>query len=566
MTPDGLKSPSGRDTNASDTNPKKLPPPCKRCLQKFSFKRSPLCTHYFCRDCYQNQQTYTGKDQEGNEIWQFDCMVCKEEERKEQEKQRAESENGETLESGVQRVSSEVALADPVEILGGNVKRVGYMELRAPTSKRPVCRPKDFVTSKNGELVLLNDNKHEVVVLQKDGQVRKKWTYMRSSKFQGGIAVSVGDAILLSLRNEKYSTVGYYSLDGKFLFSAFLDASARVPALCCTSSGDVVVLNSECDQLQFINQQKQITKSCTVLKEGELEFDVQGSSVATNSNDDIIICSPAHQLVRIFNSEGLFRHEFSISQIFTGREAYTCNTLPDSKPVTPLESARSSRPSPRFNSPRNNPARRSSLHTPVLPTTPEEPENDMQSGKTLDGHKANVLKVLGTKDKPSLNGSLTTLAEDSWEDYQRAHRLAMVVDSYDNLLIADRLYGTVFHFSSSGLLLDIPIQSVNENDHEKRWIVGLSAGGQSNTFSLVLERLYNGPELRTYTYNTARKFRSKQKNSDGEVKSKFCTILWTREYVHAVLRSLLIAGRVHGIYIFAFVTEILKIIHAYSIF
>ena len=110
------------------------------------------------------------------------------------------------------------------ETLGKGVKKVGFANLEFPHfALKEDFRFHSFAISFSGRVAAINQFKKEVKVFDPDGKEESTFQFLTSHDFQGGLAFSRNELLLIGLKGKKYSCVAFYQTNGKFEYSAFLN-------------------------------------------------------------------------------------------------------------------------------------------------------------------------------------------------------------------------------------------------------------------------------------------------------------------------------------------------------
>ena len=164
-----------------------------------------------------------------------------------------------------------------------------------------------------GDFVVVDTSTQEILTFGSDGDLKKHFPYLVGYSFTGALVVTPSDDVLLSLKNDKYNSVSFYSADGMFAFSAFLSESADVTGLARredtkeilaldNGNGEICVINTE----KSIHQQKQLKAS----GHEEMPRILSLSSIAISTRGDVIIHDNMNHSVLVFDDKYNFRYAF----------------------------------------------------------------------------------------------------------------------------------------------------------------------------------------------------------------------------------------------------------------
>ena len=193
-----------------------------------------------------------------------------------------------------------------VEKLGLGAKTSCYFS--AAELKDP-CRVR---YTKEGHFVVLDREVGRVIQYNSlTGAKIREFRYLLNYHFQGGFAVTGEDTILVALKNDKFSSISFYKMEGKFKFSAFLDKDAEVSGISANSIDEIMSLNSSAKTVCILNREKRLDKSISLASENNGYNDASLTDIAANSNNDIIIADRKNNSVSCYDYTGKFIHKFS---------------------------------------------------------------------------------------------------------------------------------------------------------------------------------------------------------------------------------------------------------------
>ena len=261
---------------------------CKRCYLRYGDQKSPHCEHVFCVNCF-DKSVDAATDE-------FECFACK-------HKSSSDTEEGETTPVKADKPR----IDDRHEQLAVGVKAV--RSIRCNRFKDP---QRVGVTGA-GDFVVVDTAMQEILTFSSDGDLKKHFPYLVGYSFTGALFVTPNDDLLLSLKNDKYNSVSFYSADGTFAFSAFLSENADVTGVARredtkeilaldNGNGEICVINTE----KSIHQQKQLKAS----GHEEMPRILSLSSIAISTRGDIIIHDNVNHSVLVFDDKYNFRYAF----------------------------------------------------------------------------------------------------------------------------------------------------------------------------------------------------------------------------------------------------------------
>lgn len=269
-----------------EVDPQKYPSVCRRCYINFSTRMSPVCNHRYCDECYdkcQGSVTYNdGKEEESK----FVCFNC------------AKTEN---------QKGSLASFQKPNPCLEQCAKEV---EKVFAFGSYAFLNPQKLVVSSDGKsIIVVDDGCGKILRLNLDGEMHQ-FSYLKNYQFQGGLSLTKDDTILLSLKNDKYTSISFYTMSGTFKFSAFLDSGSQVPHIVTNSENEIIALDSVANTLDIISEQKRIHKQMR-LAESEVFHPV--ALAAHPDNDNVYILDGNNHCISVFDPKYNFMFKFGVS-------------------------------------------------------------------------------------------------------------------------------------------------------------------------------------------------------------------------------------------------------------
>ena len=264
---------------------------CRRCYLRYGDKKSPQCEHVHCVECFDKSVDAVTDE--------FVCFAC------EQETQT------ETPEQGID---------DLFEVLSDGVKNI-----RSIRCNRFV-KPWRLAATRTGELVVVDIATSEILMFGSDGKMKNHFPYLVNYCFTGGLLVTPNDEILLTLRNDKYNSVCFYSTDGTFKFSAFLDQSADATGLARNrSTKEILALDNKNGEICIIDRptEKSVHRQIR-LKESRQEDAPDATSltsISVGTRGDVFIYDSANKSVHVYDENYDFKYKFDANMFSTPRNS-----------------------------------------------------------------------------------------------------------------------------------------------------------------------------------------------------------------------------------------------------
>lgn len=268
---------------------------CRRCYLRYGDQKSPHCEHVFCANCFDKSVDVVTEE--------FVCFACK------------QSTQTETSEPGTTQVMPDQSrIVDQHEHLAREVKTI--LSFKCNRFKKP----RRVGVTGTGDFVVVEIATNEVLVFNSDGELKKHFPYLVGYSFTGGLFVTPNDGILLSLRNDKYNSVSFYSADGTFAFSAFLGQCADVTGLVRKeNTKEILALDNDKGEICVINTEKSIHQQKRLKESGQEDLSNMSSlsSIAVDTRGDIIIHDSRNHKVLVYDAKFNFRYEFDTTVIKT---------------------------------------------------------------------------------------------------------------------------------------------------------------------------------------------------------------------------------------------------------
>ena len=199
----------------------------------------------------------TEDDENDEETWEFKCSFC--------------SKTHETRRQCEDKIVTDIPIKSsknpPVkQILGKGVKKSEAVTTEFPEFANGVnFVSTKFAVSSSGMVAAVDKCRKEVVIFDQEGKVESHFQFLNTHEFQGGLAFSRDDFLLIGLKGEKYSCVAFYKSNGKFEYSAFLEDgfSAQLIVTADNEGGDqeYLVYDGPKRKILFINGQKLLSRT-----------------------------------------------------------------------------------------------------------------------------------------------------------------------------------------------------------------------------------------------------------------------------------------------------------------
>ena len=549
------------------------PPSCKRCFQKFAQRRSTVCSHQFCGQCWQKLEVLsTASDDPNNkpkgeyETITFICPLCS------------------ATDTYQRRKSSlEVGTA---ETLGKDVKKTSYIQLQR-VAWNPYY-PDAITHCDDGSFVMVSEQTQEIIILMPDGQIKRRFQYLNNHKFQGGLGAYKDGIVFVALKSEKFSGISYYSLEGKFRYSAFLyDESPElgtIPSLAIDVSfpGALVALDVEKQNLCSISKEKLVVSLPLTehgnlvhghhVKDQQLTKETKPEHSNTKHKEDCTEQGDGENLQQTGNRENgteteAAKHGLEVEDNSEPKEAYgelrngrveqeVCDSILREDDTTALSV------------PATEAIRSDDLVGSAAKTPREEDSVEMNDG--TEGSQVTPLAPLSVAAPPSFSA----VAVNSWGQillYDLANRcvrifdrgdtinkevaqmdlrqylettdvilgrVKILVDEHDNVIVLDTQKQRLLRFSTEGRYLDtlieIPLTRIDGTVLKLVDVTCYPKGhlsilytvyrderhkeGLESTSSDASPRRAATYEISTYTYSTPRKYRHKERKDRIKLK------------------------------------------------
>ena len=539
-----IKSEDKSGDNTSDP-----PPSCKKCFSKFADRKSVVCPHEFCNDCWETMvsvpvEQKKSKNAEGSleNPAVFTCALC-----------------AATNKSVRPKSAYPIKMA---ETLGKDVKKLKHFKVLL---KREKIFPEAMAWSKSDDCVLVDTNLKEIIITDTEGKIKKHFPYLRNHDFQGGLALDADGLIRVALKNERFSGISYYTMMGQFKFSAFLYDETPyigdIVSLDLDENGNMVALDRAKLNLCYISKEKRVESHAILqrnqegvqleIKEVEENGKISGQqndkSTPENNKDnqpEVLVVSEAK--VSSPEEEGENGQEKGENNQENAENGRGKQENDEEKQENPIEDPKPA-PSP--------PAGLTSMAVnswgQVILC-----EQDSATLRIIEKHEHYVEEVdyIDLSDKVTLPPGAPAV-------------LTLSIDEHDNVLVLDRSTNRVLRYNTEGHFLDILVQFPcqvkisqrnDEDEDEEETDVYLVKDISCNMKGLLAVMYTREPcisvqggedkpvdnevisskrtEVALYSYSTARKQRRKERKvkenkssakpeKGAESKSKCCVLM-----------------------------------------
>ena len=570
----GIK-PSSEDIKSGD-NTSDPPPSCKKCFSKFADRKSVVCPHEFCNDCWETMvsvpvEQKKSKNAEGSleNPAVFTCALC-----------------AATNKSVRPKSAYPVKMA---ETLGKDVKKLKHFKVLL---KREKIFPEAMAWSKSDDCVLVDTNLKEIIITDAEGKIKKHFPYLRNHDFQGGLALDADGLIRVALKNERFSGISYYTMMGQFKFSAFLyDETPHIGdivSLDLDENGNMVALDRAKLNLCYISKEKRVESHAILqrnqdgvqleIKEVEENGKIPGQqndkSTPENNKDnqpEVLVVSEAKVSSR--NEEG----ENGQEKGENGQEKGE-NNQENSENQEKAENNQEKEGNNQEHAENNQETQENNKEKQENPSEDPNPAPSVPAGLTsmavnswgqviLCEQDSATLRIIEKHEHYVEEVDYIDLSDKITLPPGAPAVLTLSIDEHDNVLVLDRCTNRVLRYNTEGLFLDILVQfpcqvkiseGKDDDEDEEETDVYLVKDISCNMKGLLAVMYTREPcssvqggedkpvdneatsskrtEVALYSYSTARKQRRKERKvkenkssakpeKGAESKSKCCVLM-----------------------------------------
>ena len=235
---------------------------------------SLVCDHAFCHDCFARYVNGSLHDLRTR----FRCCVC----------------------STRSRLAVEARNERVVLSFGRDLAP----RLRQPTGLA--------VRRDGGEMAIVDRASRRILVFDAFGRISTDFAYVYDTLPMTGLAITDDDCIVVPARDRGYRCLSFYTLDGAFLRSTYLDADAMIEAVAVMSGNWLVAADSANNCVHIIDDRRRLIRSVTVDQQPEDEHQPRPAGVAVNSVGEIIVSDSANHCIRVLDADA--RWLFSVGR------------------------------------------------------------------------------------------------------------------------------------------------------------------------------------------------------------------------------------------------------------
>ena len=261
---------------------------CRRCYLRYDDKKSPLCEHVYCTKCF--DKSIDGVTDE------FVCFACQQ-----------EAKTGSSEHLTTQPTTDLPRTDDLFEHLAQ-----GVTNIRSIRCNR-FGKPQRIGATRGGDFVVVDIATKEILIINSDGTMNNYFKYLIDYCFTGGLLVTPNDDILLTLRNDTYNSVCFYSTSGAFAYSAFLGHCAEATGLAQKeSANEILALDNKNGEICVIDTEKSIHRQKRLKESGHEDTPNVASltSISVGIRGDIIIHDSVNNSVHVYDENYNFKHKF----------------------------------------------------------------------------------------------------------------------------------------------------------------------------------------------------------------------------------------------------------------
>ena len=283
---------------------------CKRCYLRYDDKKSPLCGHVYCTKCFDKSVDVVTDE--------FVCFACEQD-------TKSDTPEHVTTQAGTDQPRTD----DFCEHLA-----LGVTHIRSIRCNR-FGKPWRIGATRNGDFVVVDIAVKEILILSRDGDMKKHFPYLVDYCFTGGLLVTPTDDILITLRNDQYNSVCFFSTSGTFAYSAFLSQCAEATGLAQNeNTNEILALDNKNGEICVINTEKSIHRQKHLNESGHEDTPNTASltSISVGIRGDIVIHDSVNHSVHVYDENYNFKHKFGTTTKGTSQGNVIEEQTEDKKP------------------------------------------------------------------------------------------------------------------------------------------------------------------------------------------------------------------------------------------
>ena len=242
---------------------------CCVCENQPADAGSLACEHCFCHDCF--SRYVNGSLDELNT--RLRCCVC--------------------------GACSRLAVETREETVTLSFGRDFPPRLRQPTGLA--------VRRHTGEFALVDRASQRILVFDANGLINTDFAYVYDTQPMTGLAVTDDDCIVVPARDRGYRCLSFYTLDGAFLRSTYLDTAAVIEAVAVTPANWLVVADSANGCVHLIDERRRFIRSVNIDQHPGDAHKPRPAGVAVSSVGEIIVSDSANNCVRVLDADAKWR-------------------------------------------------------------------------------------------------------------------------------------------------------------------------------------------------------------------------------------------------------------------
>lgn len=178
-----------------------------------------------------------------------------------------------------------------------------------------LLQPVGFARTDSGYYVIVDTDTKRVMLFTGSGSLREDFAYTYGTEPARGVAITSQGHVAIPNSDNSYDGVGYYTTDGAFIGSAFVQsASDRRPdirGVVCDKVKDVLYLtDANNSSILVLNNADRVQCNRIRLEPIRYEVDPVPCGIALSPEGDIYVTDIANHCVKVYSTCGHFRRKF----------------------------------------------------------------------------------------------------------------------------------------------------------------------------------------------------------------------------------------------------------------
>ena len=154
-----------------------------------------------------------------------------------------------------------------------------------------------------GDVAIVDRASRRILVFDAHGRINTDFAYVYDTLPMTGLAITDDDSIVVPSRERGYRCLSFYTLDGAFLRSTYLDAAAMIQAVAVMPGNWLVAADSANNCVHIIDERRRLIRSVNVDQRTDDAHQPRPAGVAVNSVGEIIVSDTANDCIRVLDAD-----------------------------------------------------------------------------------------------------------------------------------------------------------------------------------------------------------------------------------------------------------------------